>query len=156
MPYPAKLLVRDLTRPVGEPDYPEGIRVVPFDKSYARAAHAILFDAYRNGGGEVASFARWWSGLTGDSEYDPTAMFVALDDADKVIAIAHCWSGGHLKDIAVDEAWRSKGVGRAMVLRAMRLFRLRGVKQLSLKVRHDNPRAESLYRELGMVDCIES
>ncbi len=156
MPDPAKRLVRDLTRPVREPEYPDGIRVVPFDKSHARAAHAVLVDAYRHGGGEVADFARWWSGLTGDSEYDPTAMLVAIDDKGTVVAIAHCWSSGFLKDIAVARAWRSKGIGRAMVLRAMRLFRLRGMKEFSLKVRHDNMRAESLYRELGMIDCVDS
>lgn len=146
-------LVRNLAEPVPPEHWPEGLRVSTFEPTHARAAHRILANAYARGGGEVAGFATWWGAVQRDCEYDPAAMFVAIDADRRVIAFAHCWESGHLKDIAVADEWRGKGVGTALILRAMRLFRMRGVPQVSLKVRSDNPAAERLYRSLGMVDA---
>ena len=49
----------------------------------------------------------------------------------------------------VDPAWRSRGIGSALVRRAEEVAAARGYDALDLLVRLDNPRALDLYRRLG-------
>jgi ribosomal protein S18 acetylase RimI-like enzyme len=49
----------------------------------------------------------------------------------------------------VEPAWRSRGIGAALVRRAEEIAGARGYEALDLLVRVDNPRALALYRRLG-------
>lgn len=49
----------------------------------------------------------------------------------------------------VEPAWRSRGIGAALVRRAEEIAGERGYEALDLLVRTDNPRALALYRRLG-------
>lgn len=143
-----KTLRGNITSPV----WPVGIRLAPFDVGrHIRQAHDLLVEAYRHGGGRVVPFEEWWSGLRQDPEYDPSVFFVALEQNDDIAGLAQCWTSGFLKDLAVADVWRRKGIGQALLLHAFITFQRRGVKQFDLKVEVDNPSgAGRLYGRLGM------
>ena len=89
--------------------------------------------------------------MRNDLEYDATVLFLALDEKDRVIGLAHCWTSAFLKDLAVSALWRRIGIGEALMLHALTVFQARGAVHLDLKVEDDNPSgAERLYRRIGM------
>jgi len=55
----------------------------------------------------------------------------------------------HLLNIAVDPAARNRGIGAALLARALDFARERGVKMVFLEVRRGNREAQSLYRRFG-------
>jgi ribosomal protein S18 acetylase RimI-like enzyme len=65
------------------------------------------------------------------------------------------WKGdtANLQDFIVLEAWRSKGIGTAMLRVAEDMAFKRGFGRLSLGVGIDNPRARALYERLGYEDA---
>jgi ribosomal protein S18 acetylase RimI-like enzyme len=118
---------------------------------HAAAVHRLLRAAYRNGGGEIADFAVWWAQLRSDEEYHPELVFVAVDRGGQVAGVAQCWTSAFVKDLAVDQAWRRRGLATALLLHAFEVFWGRGADAVDLKVEADNPSgAERLYRRLGM------
>lgn len=52
-------------------------------------------------------------------------------------------------EIFIEESWRGKGVGRALMDDMLREVTARGIEKLSLAVYADNLRAIALYRSLG-------
>jgi ribosomal protein S18 acetylase RimI-like enzyme len=137
---------------VPEPVWPCGVELVLFEpEQHAAEIHGLLVSGYRNGGGEVAGFAAWWEGVSGDEEYDPGLVFLAADASGRLVGVAHCWTSAFLKDLAVREDWRRRGIGRALMCHAFHYFQARDHRGFELKVRRDNPSgAERLYRALGM------
>jgi ribosomal-protein-alanine N-acetyltransferase len=55
----------------------------------------------------------------------------------------------HLLNIAVNPASRRRGIGAALLARALDFARERGVKMVFLEVRRGNNAAQSLYRRFG-------
>ena len=60
----------------------------------------------------------------------------------------------HILMICVDQEYRSRGIGKTMMLEAESLAIRAGTKLTSLNVRRDNPRAIELYARLGYVEKI--
>lgn len=58
---------------------------------------------------------------------------------------------GHIKDIAVHENHRGRGVGSRLLERALGVLDARGVRSVKLEVRETNGRAQSLYSRYGFV-----
>lgn len=149
--HPYTFLRKDLRGDLPKPIWPSGVRLVQFDeKLYARAAHDLLTQAYHRGGGHVGLFDSWLHSLIEDPDLDPSVFFLALAD-ECVIGLALCWTSSFIKDLAVAEQWRRKGLGEALLLQAFNTFRERGAAYVDLKVETDNPfKAERLYARLGM------
>ncbi len=55
----------------------------------------------------------------------------------------------HLMNVAVDPAWRRRGIGEEMVRFALTTGLARGIRTATLEVRASNFTAQSLYRKLG-------
>lgn len=144
---------RSLLLPFRPATVPEGLRLVPFEEQHALAAHALLVDAYARGGGAVpARFVPWWDAVSTDEEFDPALCFVAMAGDGTMAGFALCWTSSFIKDIAVAQVHRRKGVGEALLLSAFRTLRSRGHEQIRLKVETDNPSgARRLYERLGFV-----
>ncbi len=120
---------------------------------HARDLHALFRAAYAGGGGRVDTFDMWWPALRDDPEYDSALVFLALDDAGRMIGGAQCWTSAFVKDLAVAEVWRCKGVGKALLMNAFACFRLRRAAFVDLKAEADHPSgAAGFYRRLGMVE----
>lgn len=144
---------RSLLLPVPVPVWPDGIGPVPFSPEHALAAHALLAEAYAQGGGTVpARFVPWWETVSTDEEFDPNLCFVAMTEDGTMAGFALCWTSSFIKDIAVSPAHRRKGVGEALLLSALRTLKARGHEQVGLKVETSNPSgAQRLYERLGFV-----
>ena len=151
---PHAYLRRSLLEGLPAPVWPPGSRLHPFEpERHSKAAHALLVQAYGNGGGSVDHFESWWTVLNGDPEYDPAVFFLAVDAQERIVRLAQCWTGAFLKDLAVADEWRRKGLGQALLLHAFNVFRLRGASHFDLKVEDNNPSgAGRLYRRLGMTE----
>lgn len=140
--------------------WPRDIRRVPFTpEHHAPKAHALLVKAYAKGGGSVEPFDIWWPSLRDDAEYDPALCFIAVNGSDDVVGLAQCWTSAFIKDLAVDPAYRRKGLGSALLREVFRAFRERGASSVALKVQADNPSgAVRLYRAHGFeeIEAYES
>lgn len=55
----------------------------------------------------------------------------------------------HLMNVAVDPAWRRRGIGEELVRFAINTGLGRGIRMATLEVRTSNLSAQSLYRKLG-------
>jgi ribosomal protein S18 acetylase RimI-like enzyme len=136
-----------------EPDavWPPQIAVRSFDAADAPAVHALLDEAYRGWDTSYVPLAYedWRSAMTGDAEFDPAVWWLA--ERDGVLAgCALWWSSGWLKDLAVGERERGRGIGAALVRHGFAEFARRGVRRVGLKVDAANPTgAPRLYERLG-------
>ncbi len=64
--------------------------------------------------------------MTGDSEFDASAWFLAERGAELVGCALH-WDSGWLKDLAVLESERGRGLGTALVQLGLAEFGARGL-----------------------------
>lgn len=144
-----KMLAAELESPA----WPFGVRPIGFEPAiHAEPVHRLLVDAYAQGGGAVAPFAVWRRRLLDDDEYDPSLLFLAALPTGRVIGVAQCWTSAYIKDLAVADGWRRRGVGAALLRHSFNAFRARGAACVDLKVEVDNPsHAERLYHQMGMV-----
>ncbi|MDR0946118.1 MAG: GNAT family N-acetyltransferase, partial [Bifidobacteriaceae bacterium] len=125
---------RDLAAPIPEPDFPEGIVV----RHASEVSEASVLECHGRASGEawgegpptaLAWHRRW-------GEYKPEWSFVAIDPAqgkDHVIGYVlarvqlQAWSKGKRTEasihrLGVDPAYRRRGIGRALVTRALKAF----------------------------------
>ena len=59
-----------------------------------------------------------------------------------------------IANVAVDPKYRRRGIARALTEHALGYLRRKGVSQVWLQVRDDNPAACQLYRSVGFVDVV--
>lgn len=143
------LMRRDLHLPFAEPDWPEGISLVLFSETMADELAGLLDAGYAKGEAERPVSPDWWERLRADPEYDAELMIVAQAADGQLVGLAHCWSSGFLKDLAVKPGWRRQGIGEALLLRAFQASRNRYHATMDLKVLASNLAAIRLYRRLG-------
>lgn len=58
-----------------------------------------------------------------------------------------------ITNVAVDAAYRKRGIGKAMLLELLRAGEKRGVNAFTLEVRESNKAALALYQSLGFESC---
>ena len=104
---------------------------------------------HREGGGRVPSLQDWPRRFESDPEYDPTLCFIA-SDAEGVVGVAQCWTSAYLKNLVVHPRMQGRGLGRALLLNAFKVFQQRREGFVDLKVLEDNLRAQRLYESVGM------
>jgi ribosomal protein S18 acetylase RimI-like enzyme len=138
---------RDLAVPIAPAPLPQGVRIVPFDETNARATRELMNRVYAQGFGDQRSYEDWWPWLSGDSEYDRSLVFVAVADSG-VVGVCQCWTGAFIKDVVVDPAMQGQGIGAALVTLALQAFAARNAPHVDLKTDVANAKAQSLYRRL--------
>ncbi len=139
-------------RPVEATPLPDGITLLPFTRETGYAARELMRRAYDGDLNDCnISFDGWWSWLTGDAEYDYSLMWVAGDGDGKVVGFCHCWRDRFVKDLVVDDAFRRRGLGGALLTRALATFQSRNADYVDLKTDLDNRTAQSLYKRLGFI-----
>jgi ribosomal protein S18 acetylase RimI-like enzyme len=120
--------------------------------------HEADQDAFLDGGGERrrVPWEEWRRRRMEGPSYDPRLWIVAADGG----RVAGCCIGmpwgddrpevGWIARLGVRRPWRGRGLGRALLARALRRLRERGFARAGLGVRLDNERALALYRGAGM------
>ena len=142
---------RALYEPLAAPIWPDSVHLKNFTPGLAEDAHALLQLAYADGGGTVPAFEDWWTGLSSDSEYDPSLCFLACDADGNFAGFAQCWTLGFVKDFVVHPRHRRRGIGRALLSHVFHVFRARGIAAVDLKVHTGNMAGIRLYESLGML-----
>ena len=82
----------------------------------------------------------------------PWTLFLATDRGE-VVAYALVFphgARGDVRQIAVDPAWRRRGIGRRLMAEVAERLRAAGCSEWRLEVRHDNAAALALYERAGM------
>jgi ribosomal-protein-alanine N-acetyltransferase len=106
---------------------------------------------------ESASFARPWTRRHFQDEMAaPGSSPVVAESGDRGLAGYLCLKEvldeAEILDVAVDPAFRGRGVGRGLVDWAVGLCRERQLNLLCLEVRVGNVEAIALYRRLGFIE----
>ncbi len=83
---------------------------------------------------------------------DPSG-FLGVKIGGKLVGYLICtmrWGGvGHILSIAVDPQYRRRGIGRALILKALERLRGRGATAVRLEARKSNTGARAFYASLG-------
>jgi ribosomal protein S18 acetylase RimI-like enzyme len=144
---------RPLGEPVENPAPIDGVAIRTFELSDALAVHELLDEAYLAWDTSYVPISHdgWVSVMTGDSEFDAKVWFVAERNG-RLVGCALHWSGGWLKDLAVRESERGRGLGAALVQQGLAEFSRRACTRVGLKVDAGNPTgAIRLYERMGFV-----
>jgi ribosomal protein S18 acetylase RimI-like enzyme len=136
-----------------DPVWLEGITVRTYEPRDAAAVKQLLDDAY---GAWDSSYvprthADWVAWMTENDEFDASVWWLA-ESNDGLAGCALHWNTGWLKDLAVRESQRGRGLGRSLLLHGFREFARRGAPRVGLKVNAGNPTgAVGLYERAGFV-----
>jgi ribosomal protein S18 acetylase RimI-like enzyme len=154
-------LVRPLDAPVEVPSHPLTLRTLRRDDLAAAAqiihkSHVGSLDAALNLTYATPSFCRGFVETlvlrAGCGRFDPEASFVAEAPTGSigVLLASHLSrTNGHVCQVSVSPDAQGQGVGRALMVAALRSFREQGLQTASLSVTLDNHPAYALYRTLG-------
>lgn len=143
------MLRRDLSADVPDVAWPEDVEVSTYRPELAGTVHDLMQLGQREGGGRVPALEVWQQRFECDPEYDPTLCFIARD-AEGVVAVAQCWTSAYIKNLVVHPRAQGRGLGRALLLNAFKVFQQRREGFVDLKVLEDNLRAQRLYESTGM------
>jgi mycothiol synthase len=150
----------ELDAPPPAPEWPDGLRVVPFDPEHdARDFHAASEEAFAEHWGRTPRDFESWSKRTMASErFDPTLWCVvrAGDEiAAGTICAADTYGGGFVHALFTRRPWRKQGVGAALLDDAFGRFWQRGERSVGLGVDAANDTgAFRLYERAGMAPAL--
>jgi ribosomal protein S18 acetylase RimI-like enzyme len=137
-----------------EPKPIAGVTFRGFEAADARTAHAVLVDAFKDHwGADFPDFDDWAAETMERNNYDPSLWWVAEEGGRMVGALAadSAADTGWVIDVGVLREWRNRGIGRALLLRALIGFKSRGLARAALGVDSESlTGATRLYESLGM------
>ncbi len=104
---------------------------------------------------EAATFPTPWSRDAFASEMkNVAARYLVAEQEGKIIGYAGAWiilDESHITNIAVLQAERGKGIGRALTSGLMQYLSNLGAAYATLEVRKSNEVAQNLYKSLGFI-----
>ena len=140
---------RDLGKDAPDAPWPQDIELRTYSVELAADVHHLMQLGYREGGGRVPALDAWQQQFETDPEYDPTLCFIARD-GEAVVGVAQCWTSAYIKNLVVHPRMQGRGLGRALLFNAFKVFQQRREGFVDLKVLEDNRRAQRLYESAGM------
>jgi ribosomal protein S18 acetylase RimI-like enzyme len=140
---------RDLGKDAPDAPWPQDIELRTYSVEMAADVHHLMQLGYREGGGRVPALDAWQRQFETDPEYDPSLCLIARD-AEGVVGVAQCWTSAYIKNLVVHPRMQGRGLGRALLLNAFKVFQQRREGFVDLKVLEDNRRAQRLYESTGM------
>ncbi|WP_180700014.1 GNAT family N-acetyltransferase [Pseudomonas crudilactis] len=140
---------RDLGKDAPDAPWPQDIELGTYSVELAADVHHLMQLGYHEGGGRVPALDTWQQQFETDPEYDPTLCFIARD-GEGVVGVAQCWTSSYIKNLVVHPRMQGRGLGRALLLKAFKVFQQRREGFVDLKVLEDNRRAQRLYESAGM------
>lgn len=135
--------------------WPAGASVRTYEDADGARVHALLDASYA--GWDAAYVAvphdEWVVFMTDHAEFDRQLWFLVEQDGELVACALH-WKthqrSGWVKDLAVSEGERGRGLGKALLCHAFHAYVARGATRLGLKVDANNSTgALQLYAQVG-------
>lgn len=92
----------------------------------------------------------------------PNYLFFLAKTDDEYVGLANCFVNFstfrgkplvNIHDFAVNPLFRKKGVGKALMDFIFKYATEKGYCKVNLEVRHDNEKAQNLYRKMGFNEC---
>jgi ribosomal protein S18 acetylase RimI-like enzyme len=139
-----------------QPEWPEGLTPLRYQRPRDEIdAHRLIERAFMVGPGNVPqTLAEWRASWGRPARTDPDLTTVVVARGGELVGIATCavQEEGHayLAQLAVDEAARGQGLGRALLLETFGLARAKEVPAVALDVNAANGSAKGLYESAGM------
>ena len=149
-----------LEAPPPAPEWPEGLRVVPFDpERHALEFHAAHQEAFADAWDFTPRDFAWWSKVTLESErFDPALWCVVRAGAEiaaGTICTGDTYGGGWVHTLFTRRPWRKQGVGAALLGDTFGRFWERGEHSVGLGVDAANDTgAFRLYERAGMAPAL--
>jgi len=143
-----------------QPKIPDEIRIRTFDPTRDREpVHRALAEAFGDHWGSIFDPFDVWvhDNIDARGSFDPDFWFVAVE-GDEVVGVACCRpstaaapDAAVVGELGVRRAWRHRGIGRALLLRAFAEARDRGFAAVELGVDSESlTGATRLYESVGM------
>jgi mycothiol synthase len=150
----------ELEAPPPAPEWPDGLRAVPFDPEHdALAFHAAHEEAFAETWVYTPSDFESWSKVNLESErFDPT-LWCVVRAGDEIAAGTICtgdtYGGGFVHALFTRRPWRKQGVGAALLGDSFRRFWERGEHSVGLGVdAASDTGAFRLYERAGMAPTL--
>jgi mycothiol synthase len=146
----------ELEAPPPPPEWPDGLRVVPFDPARdAREFHAAHQEAFADHWDFTPRDFESWSKVTlGGERFDPTLWCVVRageEIAAGTICAGDTYGGGFVLELFTRRPWRRQGIGAALLRDAFSRFWERGERSVGLGVDAASATgAFRLYERAGM------
>jgi mycothiol synthase len=154
------MMLRDLTEPIPERALPAGLEVRPVVPADHRRIWDADVEAFRDHWGRAepleSDFERWfatpgndpasWQVAWAGDEVAGSVMPFVFAEENETLGLSRGW----LEHISVRRPWRRRGLASALIVRALRDLRDRGLAEAALGVDAENlSGAVSLYEGLG-------
>jgi GNAT superfamily N-acetyltransferase len=154
------ILVRPTLDDIPEAPLPDELEVRPVDEPDLRMIYDAEVEHFKDHWGASEEESGWWESFRNDPHRDMSMWQVAFA-GDQVVGIVrpHIHRAenermgrkrGYTEDISTNREWRNRGVATALIARAMKVQRDRGLEETALSVHVENPHgAYRLYESMG-------
>jgi mycothiol synthase len=149
-----------LDKPPPPPEWPDGLRVVPFDPERdAREFHAVHQEAFADHWEyRPRDFESWSKGVLESDRFDPT-LWCVVRAGNEIVAGTICtgdtYGGGWVDSLFTRRPWRKQGVGAALLHDVFGRFWQRGEHSVGLGVDAESDTgAFRLYQRAGMTPVL--
>ncbi len=142
----------DLDEAAPAPQWPEGFSVRTMEPADEPRAYALIERAFFRPDRSPVSYEEWRRFIVEREDFDRSLAFLAVH-GDDIVGTAMCLLNsdeGWVRQLAVDAAYRGRGLGQALLLHAFGVFYRRGARRAGLGVDANNPSATKLYLGVGM------
>ncbi len=145
----------EFTEPPAAPHWPPGITVRSIaGEDEERIAYEITQEVFADHWGHVVVPLEEWLRRKKSTGFDPAFWFFA-EEGEEIAGLAICGpytpESGWIHNLGVRQAWRRRGLGRALLLHALGVFFAAGTPKVALGVDAANESgATTLYDSAGM------
>jgi mycothiol synthase len=150
----------ELDAPPPAPEWPDGLRVVPFDPERdAREFHVAHQEAFADSWDYTPrDFESWSKGHLGSERFDP-ALWCVIRAGDEIaagtISTGDTYGGGFVQALFTRRPWRKRGVGAGLLAETFARFWERGENSIGLGVdAASDSGAFRLYERAGMTPAL--
>ncbi len=147
----------DLDQDIHEPRWPEGVTLrnaqTGIDDEHI---HAVIQKAFEKPDHPEQTFDEWQEFMMRADLYQSDLWFLAVS-GDEIVGTCLCFpyeNMGWVRQLAVRQDFRQRGLGSALLLQAFRAFRQLDYDKVGLAVESHNEHACRLYERVGMRQII--
>lgn len=147
----------DIEQPIPQPVWPLGVEVRTAQTGIDdRHIHAVIQKAFSRPEHPDQPFDEWKEFMMRADLYHSDLWFLAFS-GDEIVGTCLCFPYediGWIRQLAVAESFRKRGLGTALLHKAFQAFKQNGYKKVGLAVESSNENAYHLYEKAGMQKII--